>query len=328
MIRESIAIIGVVTAAQFGAPSVQHYFEQFIPQDAVVLRPGVAEIQQQGIQSESIQAPELEPLPRGSVDYDVQATAGIAVDVPTGTVLYEKKRDEALPLASITKLMLALVVVDEADMSDVHTVRNPNHTGANMKLQDGEQLTIRNLLHGSLIPSANDASRELARAVAGSEEEMVKKMNQKAQEIGLHQTHFTNVTGLDREDDRSITEENRSTVFELAELLQAALKDPTIRSIVSKKEATVSSIDGAVQHELRSTNQLLGTRGVSGGKTGYTDRAGQSLVVISGHGTHEVITVVLDAEDRFRETARLIDAVEQSIEWIDCEQGKECGILQ
>lgn len=275
---------------------------------------------------------DLYPPPERASDANpaMRAEASIVLDERTDTVIYAKNEHTPLPIASITKLMVAMVVLDAIpDVTRVHTVDEPKRIGSNMALEEGEQLTIRKLLAGSLIASANDASQQLAIAVAGSEEAFVKMMNDKARELHLEHTAFSNITGLDREEDPSIRAENVSTVFELAQLVDHSRNYELIWDFVDIERLTVSSQDGTIIHELEATNKLLGTvRGLEGGKTGFTDRAGQSLVTVTKRNGDAIIAAVLNSPDRFGEMERLIDWTYANTTWNHCTQEELCDNLK
>lgn len=261
---------------------------------------------------------------------EIEAKAALMMDEHTDTIIYEKEKDEQLPIASITKLMVAMVVIDEHEsLQQTHTVINPNIIGADMELEEGENISLLSLLYGSLVASANDASQQLAIATAGSEEAFVEKMNEKAKSLHLQQTTFYNITGLDREEDSSIAQENVSTVFELAQIVDHSRAYPLIWKIVRRTRATVTSSDGSISHELHNTNQLLTEiPGLQGGKTGFTDRAGQSLVTLTERNGNSVITVILNSPDRFKETTTLIDWAYEQIIWHHCTDEEKCGTLK
>jgi D-alanyl-D-alanine carboxypeptidase (penicillin-binding protein 5/6) len=172
-------------------------------------------------------------------------------------------------------------------------------------LQAGEQLTVEQLLWGMLIPSGNDAATALARDNAGSVEAFVKRMNQRAAELGLKQTHFVNPEGIDA--DGHVTSAN--------DLLMLARKNwafPLFQKIVATTEITIAG------HALRNTNELLGKLpGVNGIKTGTTDNAGQCLVASIVHNGHQILSVVLGSSDRYSDTLALDKVYQANYTWVD-----------
>ncbi len=235
----------------------------------------------------------------------ISAEAGIAIDIESQTVLFQKNSDLKLPIASLTKLMTAYITLDEEDPDAIVTISaNAAATpGSRMGLRTGEKITVKNLLYGLLIPSGNDAAVALAEYNAGNEKEFVKKMNKKARQIGLDQTQYANSTGLDKG-------ESYSTPHDLALLASYLIRDNTIREIVSLKSAEVSG------HKIESTNTLLGQMGIKGIKTGFTEAAGECLVTLAvNQASKEVLIVVLGSRDRFLDTKILLDWIYRAYIW-------------
>lgn len=237
-------------------------------------------------------------------DLNIQASAYIVIDLKSGKTLIQKNMKEQRSIGSITKLITALIILDENNINDVVKIPRAATTieGSRIWLAEGEKITVRDLLSGMLIHSGNDAAYALAIYNAGSVESFLGKMNDKAKRLGLTQTHFANPAGLDRDG-------NYSTAEDIATLGTFAYRNAFIRSIVSIPSMTVSSVNGQFKHELKSTNELLvKDPRVKGLKTGYTVEAGKSFVSVAvvGHGS-PILTVVLNSPDRFKETESLID---------------------
>ncbi|MCX6733674.1 MAG: D-alanyl-D-alanine carboxypeptidase [Candidatus Peregrinibacteria bacterium] len=246
----------------------------------------------------------ISPSGPNTNDLNIQASAYIAVDLKSGKTLIQKNMKEQRSIGSITKLITALIILDENNINDVVKVPLAATTieGSRIWLAEGEKITVRDLLSGMLIHSGNDAAYALAIYNAGSVENFLGKMNDKAKRLGLTQTHFANPAGLDRDG-------NYSTAEDIATLGTFAYRNAFIRSIVSIPSMTVSSVNGQFKHELKSTNELLvKDPRVKGLKTGYTLEAGKSFVSVAvvGHGS-PILTVVLNSPDRFKETESLID---------------------
>ncbi|MFH1284312.1 MAG: D-alanyl-D-alanine carboxypeptidase family protein [Candidatus Peregrinibacteria bacterium] len=243
----------------------------------------------------------------------VDAKATIIVDLDTGTVLYEKNADARLPIASITKLMTAFIITEDDRLNETVTISEnaANTEGSNMFLRGGEIMALENLFYGVMINSANDAAVALAEHNSGTVDSFVKKMNEKAQELGLSNTHYSNPIGLD-------TPNNYSSARDLAKLGREVYKNQFIKHAVELKELEVKSVDGKYVHALKSTNELLENEffHVKGLKTGSTDLAGLCFVSIaeSDEG-NEILTVVLNSPDRFRETKILIDWAFRAYNW-------------
>jgi len=199
----------------------------------------------------------------------VGGRAFLVENATTGEVLAQRDAQLRLPMASITKLMTALVVLDYARLDDVVTVgRGAASLGeSTIGLVPGEQLTVRDLLAAALIQSANDAADALAVHVAGSEASFVRLMNEKARTLGLRDTHFANPHGLDAEG-------HYSSARDLTALARAAMRTPVVRDIVRRQTATIAG-----GRKLETWNDLLARfPGLIGVKTGHTENAGWSEV--------------------------------------------------
>lgn len=243
---------------------------------------------------------------------NIQAGAYMVMDIRSGKVLAGKKTSERRAIGSITKLITALIILDENNLNDV--VKVPESAtkieGSRIYLASGEKITVRDLISGLLIHSGNDAAYALAIYNAGSVEAFVKKMNEKAQKLGLKNTHFTNPAGLDRND-------NYSTAEDIALLGTYAYRNSFIRYTVAIPKTTITSTSGQFKHVLESTNILL-TKDprFKGLKTGYTLEAGHSFVGIATLGNNaSLLTVVLDSPDRFKESVALVDWAEKNYIW-------------
>ena len=242
----------------------------------------------------------------------IQASAYIVVDLRSGKTLSGKKVGERRAIGSITKLMTALIVLDENNLNDI--VKVPESAtkveGSRIWLAAGEKITIRDLIYGLLIHSGNDAAYTLAIYNSGSIETFVAKMNDRAQKLGLKNTHFTNPAGLDRDD-------NYSTAEDIALLGSYAYRNSFIRYAVSIPKITVMSVNQQFKHELESTNVLLTTDPrFKGLKTGYTLEAGHSFVgVATLPNNATLLTVVLDSPDRFKESVKLVNWAAENYNW-------------
>ena len=249
----------------------------------------------------------IQPLPYkidGISDFNIKARSAIVLDVGTDAVLYSKESDEKMPIASLTKIMTALVVLDNVDLNSIVTIsRNAFDTdGRKDSLAVNEKIKAEDLLKIMLIRSNNTAAVSLAEHTSGSVEEFVRLMNKKADLLGLKNTSFSNPTGFD-------SEKNYSTAYNIAQLFDHALDKPLIWEISRTQRLDLTSLDGKIKHRLKNTNLFLGRlKNIAGGKTGLTDEAGQCLVLVVGDpiNDHRIISVVLNAEDRFLETERLV----------------------
>ena len=266
----------------------------------------------------------------------ITANAVYVTDISTGTELFAQNADESLPPASLTKIVSALVVLERANLDDTIEILKDDLVSAEesqVGLMEGDRLTVRDLLHGMLIPSGNDATLALARYVgasalgdgASSEQAVAKfvsMMNDKAAELGATASHFANPTGIDQDG-------HVMSARDVATLTKAALQNPLFAEIVAKPEAVLSSKLVPDGYRVTTTNQLLAEGVVTGVKTGTTAKAGGCLVTSFAVGPNEIVAVVLgsdvsegtdgsqDTSARFAETRALLDAVKADYLWLD-----------
>lgn len=238
----------------------------------------------------------------------VNSKAAIAVDIDSGVVLYEKNIHQRLPIASITKLMTSLVVLDGvADLGLPVTVPKDvtSIEPAKMYLLPGDVLSVKQLLLGALVHSANDAAHTLSFLFP----DFIDRMNAKAAELHLNNTHFSNEVGWDEEG-------NFSSAYDLTKLLRYALSKKIIADALVIPQMDITSSKGRTYH-LESTNKLLNSfLDEIGGKTGTTDEAGACFInVFETPDGHRIMTVVLNSPDRFAETKLLSYWVTKNFEW-------------
>jgi serine-type D-Ala-D-Ala carboxypeptidase (penicillin-binding protein 5/6) len=216
------------------------------------------------------------------------ARAAIVIDARDGTVMFAKHPDAERAIASTTKLMTALLALDQARPSDVFTAPAYDAMPAESRinLREGEQMTVHDLLEALLLESANDAAETLAEGVSGSREAFVEEMNARAADLGLEHTSYANPIGLDEAG-------NYSSARDLANLARVLLRRPRFARIVDMPEAELES--GARPRAVENRNDLISAYPwVSGVKTGYTANAGNVLVgSANGPGGARVISVVL-----------------------------------
>ncbi len=237
------------------------------------------------------------------------ATAVLATDISSGDILFQKNIHQRLAPASTTKIMTAIVASEYYKSGDIlYIPQTAMVGGSSMGLTAGESLTFRSLLYGMLLNSGNDAAYTLALDYPGGLEAFVGAMNKKASDLGLQDTHFQNPAGFD-------SDNHYSSAYDLSQIAQEAIKNPIISKIVSTKETQVSSFDKTKVHPLKNLNKLLALSGVIGIKTGTTEKAGESLVALVQRDKHEILTVMLNSEDRFDETKSLIDWVYNNFSW-------------
>lgn len=239
-------------------------------------------------------------------------TAGsmFAIDVATGQTLQATQGDISRPIASVTKMVTALIVVKDMDLNKVVTIPQlPTYLPEDeiVGLKPGEQYTVRDLLAAMLIGSANDAADSLAIIDAGSKDAFASKMNILMAAWRIPSSHFTNPSGLSDKD-------NYSSASSLATIGNLAIKNATIKQLVNTQTATIKSTEGRTI-TLKTTDTLLQNGAFQGIKTGYTVAAGQCFVGLTTIQGHQVITVVLGSQDRFGDTQRLVQWINQSYQW-------------
>lgn len=234
----------------------------------------------------------------------VSAKSAILINSQTGEVLYEKNPDDKMLIASTTKIMTAVVVLDKCGMDDIVEVSPDaaNVEGSSAYLRAGEKLTVRELLYALMLSSGNDAAAALAIHVSGSIEKFAGDMNAKAKELGLENTSYKNPHGLDAEG-------HYSTARDLAKLTQYALKNNDFKDIVSTKTAAVGS------RSLTNHNKLLwNIDGAIGVKTGYTKAAGRILVSAVERNGISYICVTLNDPDDWDDHTNIYNKVFSQIE--------------
>jgi len=267
----------------------------------------------------------LKPVPL--VDRSVSppflsARSALVMDVPSGAILFQKNPHLRLPPASITKMAAAIASLELYPLDEVIRVRREYSVGKTMALVEGERITVKSLIYGLLVHSANDAAYVLAGQSEKRVKNFVNRMNQFIEEIGLTDTHFVNFDG---EDDQN----HYSTAFDLAHLTRWALENSIFSQAIQTKEVTVWDVSGQIEHKLESTNELLGVLPeIKGVKTGWTPRAGECFVGLVDWDGHQLITVVLGSEDRFLETKKLIDWIKRAVSWQEDYSVHSVGIAE
>ena len=235
---------------------------------------------------------------------DIDAVSGAIVDAD-GRILWSRCATDSRAMASITKIMVALIVLEEADLDETVTVSEAaSQVSYATGLLPGERLTVRELLELALVTSSNDAAIALAEHVGGSMAAFVGRMNERARELGLDGTRFTNPHGLDDIG-------HHSCATDIASLAQTAMRLPEFRRIVTLQDVTLAAHGERPAEKIESTDELLGTyRGLLGVKTGFTDDAKYSFVAAAERDSIALTAVLLGARSnpaRFENTERLLD---------------------
>jgi D-alanyl-D-alanine carboxypeptidase len=241
----------------------------------------------------------------------VFADAAFIYDIDSGKVLYSKNPEKIRPVASVTKVMTAIVILENKDLDEIVKVAPQAAwvTGSKMHLYPFEQIKVRELIAGMLIASANDAAKALESYFG--KEDLVNLMNEKSEWLGLKATHFVEASGLDAQD--------HSSVKDLAILSDYALKNKIFKDLVRKREYTAVSANGKIQHLVHTTNRLLKNYpDIIGLKTGFTDEAGNCLIAAAKQKNHRIVAIVLGVPDgdlRFFEARKLLDWAFKNYRW-------------
>lgn len=230
-------------------------------------------------------------------DISVSARSAVLIEASGKNIIYEKNANVRLPMASTTKIMTSLVVLENRNLDDIVEVSQVavGTEGSSVYLQANEKLTVSDLLYAMMLESANDAAAALAIEVGGSIESFAEMMNEKARDIGCTNTHFANPHGLDNE-------EHYTTALELALITAEAMKNEDFKKIVSTVQHTIPQNGGGVRI-LINHNRLLREKNIGDGgyiigvKTGFTKKCGRCLVSAAERDGVTVIAVTLSAPD-------------------------------
>jgi D-alanyl-D-alanine carboxypeptidase (penicillin-binding protein 5/6) len=223
-------------------------------------------------------------------------------ELNSGRVLYEHDAGKRMSPASLTKIMSALVILEQGQLDDFVTI-SPNAARAHkthLRMKAGQVFRLEDLLKAMLIMSANDACLAAVEHVGGDEAQFVNLMNAKAAAIGLADTHFNNSCGFDNPD-------HYSTAEDLATLSVIALDQPIFRQLVREERAIIMPVNGHHTYVLHNTNRLLGRiPGVEGIKTGFTSKAGRCLIAKVSQNGSELLLVILNSKRRWNTATNLI----------------------
>lgn len=247
------------------------------------------------------------------VESEIDAVAYVVMDRSTGKILTVKNENRVWPIASLTKLVTADVVLDrEVPMTQVTDVRSTDDVGgAKLYVNDGDTFSVQDLFYATLIASANNAANALSRTTGLSRDEFLEEMNMRADELGLTQTTFVDPTGIELG--------NVSTAREMARIAQSILDREQLRRFTQTSYKYINDLTQGTQKKMTNTNWMLWKPAyddlyVTGGKTGYLEEAGWNLVVsvrpMNGEADTELLIVLFGAASRgesFQEARRLAD---------------------
>lgn len=234
----------------------------------------------------------------------ISSKYAIVLDRNSKSILYGKNEKLKTKMASTTKIMTSLIVIENCNLNDVVEIsaKSAGTGGSRLKIKKGDKITVKDLLYGLMLRSGNDTAVALAEHVGGSIEGFAVLMNEKAKELGLENTNFVTPHGLD-------SDEHYTTAYELALLTDYALKNKTFADIVHTKTCNIS-INGT-SRTISNTNELLGNlNGVYGVKTGFTNGAGRCLVTAVKREDLDIICIVLGADTKKIRTTDSVKLIE------------------
>lgn len=252
----------------------------------------------------------------------VSARSAVLIDASSGAVLFEKNSSERLPMASTTKIMTALIILEKMQLDEVVSV--PKEAilveGSSIYLCENEEITVETLLYGLLLESGNDAAHTLAVACSGSIEAFADEMNKKATRLGLQNTSFKNPHGL-------TAEGHYTTAYELARITAEAMKNPVFCKIVSTQKMLAPSLDGELTRLFLNHNKLLKYYdGAVGVKTGYTEAAGRCLVSAAEKNGMRFIAVTLNDRDDWDDHCNILNFAFENFKTIEIAEQNEFGV--
>lgn len=276
---------------------------------------------------EPVQTNDIPGWPEGQA---IQAAAGVVLDMDTGTWLYSKNCDRQLYPASITKIMTALLTIENADLDAVMTcspiVYELDENASNTGLSEGEQMSIRDALYTLMLESANDTANALAEYVGGSMEGFAKMMNDRAESLGCTGTHFSNPSGLHADD-------HYTTAHDMALIARAAYQNETFRTICSTVEYEVEPTNMYEEirylsnhHQMMKGDTDYYTSWCIGGKTGFTQMAWNTLVTYGEKDQKRLVCVLLHgngADQNYLETIDLMNYGFDRFQHVSMVQGED-----
>lgn len=247
-----------------------------------------------------------------ALSVSASAASEIAMEMTTQTVLEQSNADVKMPMASTTKIMTALIIVEDCDLDEVLTVPDEavGIEGSSIYLKKGEEIDVRDLVYGLMLRSGNDAAAALAIHHSGSIEKFVAVMNERAAAMGAENTHFTNPSGLP-------DDEHYTTARDLCNIACRAMQNETFKEIVSTKNHS-----GKFRTYANKNKMLYNYDGANGVKTGYTVKAGRCLVSSAERDGMDVVTVVLNCYDMYERSSYLLDKCFADYKLLEIDENK------
>ena len=241
-------------------------------------------------------------IPIGVKGIDTSARSAILMDMDSTRILYEENINEVRSVASISKIMTAVVAIESGKLSDKVIIGDEINSsyGSGIYIKVGEEMTLRDLVYGLMLRSGNDAALAIAKYVGGSVENFVNIMNEKAKEIGMNNTEFNNPSGLDQEDG------NYSTAYDMAILTSYAMKLEDYKTITSTKKYTLTTNKNV--YSWINKNKLLSIyKYTTGGKTGFTEIAKRTLVSTATKDNTNLVVVTLNDGNDWQDHQNLFE---------------------
>ncbi|MBK9307643.1 MAG: D-alanyl-D-alanine carboxypeptidase [Nitrospira sp.] len=255
------------------------------------------------ITSKRVTSPSGSHVPKALHWKRIPAHSILLKELNSGRVLYQHAIGKRLSPASLTKIMSALIILENGRLDDLVTV-SKNAARApktRLRLKVGEVYRLKDLLKAMMMVSANDACLAAIEHVGGNEEQFVKLMNAKATTLGLGDTHFSNGCGFDGAT-------HYSTAEDLATLSEVAMRNAVFRELVREERGLITAVNGYRAYVLHNTNRLLGRiPGVEGVKTGFTAKAGRCLIARVSQNDRDLLLVILNSNRRWNTAKSLID---------------------
>lgn len=245
----------------------------------------------------------------------INASAAIAIDTVSGRILYEKNAFTKKPMASTTKVMTAIIAIENNDLNDIVKIskKAASTGGSSVHLKEGQEIKLEELLYGLMLASGNDAAVAIAEHTSGNIQDFAKLMNAKATELGAFNTNFITPHGLDNEG-------HYSTAYDMAIITRYALKNPIIAKLVSTQSKYMTFTDGSGRN-LNNTNALLSSySGANGVKTGYTALAGKCLIGSATRNNWQIISVVFgepNSSSRINDSVKILNYCFENYKFVD-----------
>ena len=233
---------------------------------------------------------------------DISAQTAVVIELNTGKVLYSKNAQQKVYPASTTKILTALIALEECNLDDIVTIteKASGVEGSSIYLEVGEKISYRDLLYGLMLRSGNDAAIAISDSISGSTEKFAEKMNERAKMIGAVNSNFVNPSGL-------FNENHYTTAYDMALIAREAMKIPEFREIAASKSYVADRGEGKYNTFYNKNKVVFEYEGGTGIKIGYTKASGRTLVASSERDGMELICVVMNAHNWFNDSYRLMD---------------------